>query len=242
MDSQVSKKRMTEEEFRSCYPDVSIQHLTDKASPRVVATVEKHIQVKTPLKQAPIPKTPVAKSQVAPRLQPIKTPQNSIEKTNLPATKMTTPNTGKTLVQSKIAPVVKSPITPKTNTHITKSPVVTNTPSVTKTPVTNKTPVAVKNLFIANKTVASGVTVKTTPTPTKVSTSVLKTPAAKLPIVKTPQNVVKQQTVNAVKQQTPNVVKGSVSTPTTKEDAPDQSTMVLTYHLSPTVPQRPSKQ
>lgn len=236
MESQVSKK-ITEEEFRSCYPDVSIQGLSEKAAPKGFIT-EKKQQIKSPVKT--ISRSPVSK------LQPVsvKTPQNSAAKLHLNTPKINTlvqKTTGQSLVQSKLSSVAKSPANLKSLGTMTPNNSFPS--SVTKTPVTSKTPVAIKT-FQINKTVGQAVNtipnISNSANTKSVETllSVSKQTMPKLPIQKTPQTVVKQSLNSAVKQGTLNhLVKSSANTPVVKSDASDNSVTVL-YNM----PQRPSKQ
>uniref|UniRef100_A0A1B6JN05 Ubiquitin-like protease family profile domain-containing protein n=1 Tax=Homalodisca liturata TaxID=320908 RepID=A0A1B6JN05_9HEMI len=216
MESQAKTKVLTEEEFRSCYPDVSIQHLTEKG-----AKASPNIEKRQPLKIATKPVVPKSqttpKTAVAAKSLSVNSPsvKNSPSKTNILQPKVNSPNVAKTPVP------VKTPIVAKTST-VAKTPI-----AAVKTPTTPvvKTP----------QPVVKNVAVKT-PVPA------LKPPQTKQTIpVKLTQNVVKT-TQNVVKTPLkPAVVTTSV--PAVQESAPDQSTTtVLTYHVPHSTPQRTSNQ
>ncbi|XP_054260206.1 uncharacterized protein LOC128984862 [Macrosteles quadrilineatus] len=204
MDSQGNKsvKGFTEQ-FRSIYPNVSIQTLGDKGT----QSVEKRTPVRTPQKTvtaATGPKTPGVnvKTPAVVYKQIVTTPKTQVTNLNVKQGTLTprvsTPTQAKPPVAAKPQAVTKTLVTPKTPTQVTKGNV-----AVAKTPV---------------------------PTPQAVKTAAVKSPAVKTPsATKTVQQKVvpvKQQTPVVAK------VSANLTASVAKDNAPDQSTATLvTYHI-----------
>uniref|UniRef100_A0A1B6GPP2 Ubiquitin-like protease family profile domain-containing protein n=2 Tax=Cuerna arida TaxID=1464854 RepID=A0A1B6GPP2_9HEMI len=212
MDSQAKTKVLTEEEFRSCYPDVSIQHLTEKGA-KGSPNIDKRQPLKIATKPVVVPKSPTTlKTAVAAKLQSVK---NSPSKTNLIQPKVNSPNVAKTPVAVKTPVMVKTPTVAKTPIAAVKTPT---------TPVVKTPQAVVKNVAV------------------KTQGSALKPPQTKQTIpVKLTQNIVKT-TQNVVKTPSkPAVVTTSVPA-VQESAPDQSTTTVLTYHVPHSTPQRTSNQ